>query len=54
MSWIIDALAFLGVFVLSAGVFLEFGPGFALIVLGSCVMFLALVAAKGNEHGPAE
>lgn len=51
MSYLIDFLCVLGAIILSIGVFLQFGLGFALIVFGAIMIKFALISAYVNRGG---
>lgn len=51
MTWVIDAIALIGGIVLAAGVFVQYGAGFSLIVGGVFLIAFALKAAKAQEEG---
>lgn len=48
MKLLIDAIAITGGLCVAAGVYLQFGPGFALITGGALLVALAVVAARVN------
>ena len=54
MKYVIDFLAVLGVIFVSTGVFIQFGIGYALIVLGALVLKLALISAYINQNATNE
>lgn len=53
MTWIIDLIAIIGGFFITAGVFLQFGAAEALMCSGFLLILLALKAAKVNGVGNA-
>lgn len=50
MSWVIDAVGFAGIGLVCAGVFLQFGLPWALMVGGASVFGMAYLAGVRESH----